>query len=211
MLTSTRWRVRVMDEVMRHTYARPSCMTTAARSALRVWSQARSTSSDATLSHPGFAKVNFRFVSSSSVWYAPSLTNSFSTMFLPLSRIIGVCASKSTFSTLMVNWMRSFSLDTEPVMLSEATFRMVVVRTESPTEIRLYTVHKSSASSGTSATRPPSLEISFVISFIAAASLKQKLPSSTQKSTSLPATAAAILRWGCDDSDKCEEQVGREL
>ena len=115
--------------------------------------------------------------STSSVWYAcivrapsaaskaaskaeekvstPILTNSFSTMFLPFRRSMGADASKSRDSTSIVREMRKRSLETVPVELSEETLRKVSQRSVSPTLTRLYTVHRSSASSGTNLTRPP--------------------------------------------------------
>lgn len=56
----------VMLGVIRQRYARPSCMTIAARSALATVLHALSTRSLAMLSHPGFPRVNFLCRSSSS-------------------------------------------------------------------------------------------------------------------------------------------------
>jgi hypothetical protein len=71
MVDSTRWRTMVMLEVMRHTWARPSAMITAATSAVRAGLVAVSTRSSAIASHSVFCSVNFLFISRSIVWYAP--------------------------------------------------------------------------------------------------------------------------------------------
>mmetsp|Transcript_29629 Transcript_29629/g.69229 ORF Transcript_29629/g.69229 Transcript_29629/m.69229 type:complete len:253 (-) Transcript_29629:267-1025(-) len=129
--------VSVMLGVMRHTCASPSCITTAARSALAAVLHADSISSLAMLSHPGFAISNLRFRSSSSVWEAPILTCSFSTTFTPFNLSTGCWASKSIVSIRMVMLIFFFSVLTLPVLVSSLTFRRVIDLTVSPTARRL--------------------------------------------------------------------------
>ena len=59
MLTSIFFLTSVIDAVTKQTFARPSCMTTAARSAFRVTSVATSILSNETVSHKGLVNSNF--------------------------------------------------------------------------------------------------------------------------------------------------------
>uniref|UniRef100_A0A2M3ZME7 Secreted peptide n=1 Tax=Anopheles braziliensis TaxID=58242 RepID=A0A2M3ZME7_9DIPT len=67
MVISILLRTSVILAVMRQTWARPSCMITAATSAFCVTSQAISMRSRAIESHSGFMSVNARFISRSIV------------------------------------------------------------------------------------------------------------------------------------------------
>lgn len=68
MVDSMRWRTIVMLLVIRHTWASPSAITTAATSAVRAGFVAMSTRSKAMASHSDFCNVNLRFISKSIVW-----------------------------------------------------------------------------------------------------------------------------------------------
>lgn len=81
-----------------------------------------------------------------------TLTYWFSTIFLPLSLKTHAWVSKSMFSTLIVNVVRTRVLLVLPVELSVWTFRIVDPQTQSPSDMRLYACHMSSGFSGTKTT-----------------------------------------------------------
>lgn len=76
----------VIVEVSRQMCARPSWRITAATSAECPGSVHWFKRSRSIESHTSFVKVNFRLISISNVWYAPSLTCSFSWIFCPGTR-----------------------------------------------------------------------------------------------------------------------------
>lgn len=81
-----------------------------------------------------------------------TLTYWFSSTFRPFNRKTCAWVSKSMVSTDMVSVVRTRLLLDDPVAVSFCTLRIVVERTLSPSEIRLYACHISSGSSGISVT-----------------------------------------------------------
>lgn len=126
----------VIEEVIKQIFANPSCITTAARSALAAGSQASSSLSNTITSQQSFSNRIDWFNSISIVWYWPiyhlwgrrsrrkswTLTNSFSSTFLPVTRKEHCSESNSILSILIFKFIFIRLLFVDPVVLSLTTY-----------------------------------------------------------------------------------------
>mmetsp|Transcript_71086 Transcript_71086/g.224783 ORF Transcript_71086/g.224783 Transcript_71086/m.224783 type:complete len:234 (-) Transcript_71086:489-1190(-) len=137
MLVSTFARITVQLPPTSTRWASPSWTRHTARSALAAGSQDSLMRCTSSSSHSSLWSVTARLGSSSRVWYAPSLTCSFSTAFCPRTRICATSASYSTASAMRVSFTLTRSESIPPAPVSRCTLRNELAVTWSPRATRL--------------------------------------------------------------------------